>query len=214
MSYAIMKFYKKKKSEINQMEKINKRINIDFIVNSGNKLNYDLIPCSNYMKKIKNEINERYKVNRKIRKDTVFCTEFIFTSDKNFFETLKENEEKLFFEKSLEFVQNLVDKKNILFATVYKDIEIPEIHIGFIPLTQDGRLSFKSFICGRKSMVLLQDNYYKFISQYFPQLERGKSAQNTRAKQKEFLFDEIRDLKEEVESLKNEINKIKSVVNL
>lgn len=214
MSYAIMKLYKKKKYEIKEMEKLNKRITINFKVDSSFGLNYDLISCSNYMDKIKKIITERYKSKRKIRKDSVFCTEFIFTSDKKFFQNLKECEEKLFFEKSLEFVQNLCYKENILFATVYKDIEIPEIRIGFIPITQDGRLCFKDFVYSRKSMVLLQDNYYKFISQYFPQLERGKSAQNTRARQKEFLFDEIRDLKEEVESLKNEINKIKSVVNL
>ena len=70
-------------------------------------------------------------------------------------------------------------KKNVIFATVHKDETTPHLHAGVIPLIDDGRLSYKSFVSSKMDLIKLQDKYYEKMSLEFPELERGKSAKET-----------------------------------
>ena len=119
-AYPILKFSKRKKDDIKKMELKNKRIEI---LKENKNLNYDLVKCDDYMKFIKNRINEGYT--RKVIKNAILCVEVMFTiSAKEYFDSLAPGEEELFFEKSLEFIENKVGEENIIFATVFKDIKI------------------------------------------------------------------------------------------
>lgn len=198
-------------------------------------LNYQLIDCESYSEKINREIEERYKVNKSIRKDAVLCVEVLFTSDKEFFDKLTPEEERKYFEKSVEFLKEQFGEKNVVFATVHKDETTPHLHAGFIPMTDDGRLNYKNFVNGREGLIKLQNEYFKKMVEIFPELERGKNAEETRAKhitnqeykiqQKETILKEkektvmvkIEELEKnsiELEEKKNKIKKLKEKLDV
>lgn len=186
MSYAIMRIEKRNVGNITGMFKHNERKNENYsnedINKKLSKLNYQLIECNSYKDKINNEIKERYKINKTIRKDAVLCAEFIFTSDKEFFDKLTLEQERLYFEKSVEFLKENFGEKNVVFATVHKDETTPHLHAGIVPITEDGRLSYKSFVNGKLDLIKLQDKYYEKMNQFFPMLERGKNVKETKSK--------------------------------
>jgi hypothetical protein len=234
MSYAIMRLEKRNSKNIVGMFRHNERktenhSNVD-INKELSHLNYQLIDCESYSEKINREIEERYKVNKSIRKDAVLCVEVLFTSDKEFFDKLTPEEERKYFEKSVEFLKEQFGEKNVVFATVHKDETTPHLHAGFIPMTDDGRLNYKNFVNGREGLIKLQNEYFKKMVEIFPELERGKNAEETRAKhitnqeykiqQKETILKEkektvmvkIEELEKnsiELEEKKNKIKKLK-----
>lgn len=185
MSYAIMRIEKRNSSNIGGMFCHNERKTENHSNEDINKdlshLNYQLIECDSYKQKINQEIKDRYTVNKSIRKDAVICAEVIFTSDKDFFDKLTPEQEKKYFEKSVEFLKEEFGEKNVVFATVHKDETTPHLHAGIVPITDDGRLSYKSFVSSKYDLIKLQDKYYEKMSLEFPELERGKSAKETQA---------------------------------
>lgn len=239
MSYAIMRLEKRNSKNIVGMFRHNERktenhSNVD-INKELSHLNYQLIDCESYSEKINKEIKERYKVNKSIRKDAVLCVEVLFTSDKEFFDKLTPEEERKYFEKSVEFLKEQFGEKNVVFATVHKDETTPHLHAGFIPMTDDGRLNYKSFVNGREGLIKLQNEYFKKMVEIFPELERGKNAEETRAKhianqeykiqQKEIILKEkektvmvkIEELEKnsiELEEKRNKIKKLKEKLDV
>lgn len=239
MSYAIMRLEKRNSKNIVGMFRHNERktenhSNVD-INKELSHLNYQLIDCESYSEKINREIEERYKVNKSIRKDAVLCVEVLFTSDKEFFDKLTPEEEQKYFKKSVEFLKEQFGEKNVVFATVHKDETTPHLHAGFIPMTDDGRLNYKSFVNGREGLIKLQNEYFKKMVEIFPELERGKNAEETRAKhianqeykiqQKETILKEkektvmvkIEELEKnsiELEEKKNKIKKLKEKLDV
>lgn len=239
MSYAIMRLEKRNSKNIVGMFRHNERktenhSNVD-INKELSHLNYQLIYCESYSEKINREIEERYKVNKSIRKDAVLCVEVLFTSDKEFFDKLTPEEERKYFKKSVEFLKEQFGEKNVVFATVHKDETTPHLHAGFIPMTDDGRLNYKSFVNGREGLIKLQNEYFKKMVEIFPELERGKNAEETRAKhianqeykiqQKETILKEkektvmvkIEELEKnsiELEEKKNKIKKLKEKLDV
>lgn len=186
MSYAIMRMEKRNASNIVGMFKHNERKNENYSNEDINRelssQNYQLIECDSYKEKINQEIKERYKVNKSIRKDAVLCVETVFTSDKEFFDKLTPEQEKIYFEKSVEFLKEQFGEKNIIFATVHKDETTPHLHAGFIPMTDDGRLSYKNFVNSKYDLIKLQDKYFEKMVELFPELERGQNSKETKAK--------------------------------
>ena len=207
-----MRFQKIKKENIKGMERHNERESDnhsnDNIDTTKKHLNYNLVECDNYKQKIEEEIEKRYTGKKAIRKDAVYCTEFIFTSDSNFFENLSDEQEKIYFEKSIEFLEKTFSKENIISATVHMDEKTPHLHAVIVPLTEDGKLSFKSFVNGKKDMQNLQDNYYNHISEHFSELERGKSVTETKNK-----HIKIQDYKKKTKYLDNEIDQLENTIS-
>lgn len=186
MSYAIMRMEKRNAGNIVGMFKHNERKNENYSNEDINRelssQNYQLIECDSYKEKINQEIKERYKVNKSIRKDAVLCVETVFTSDKDFFDKLTPEQERLYFEKSVEFLKEQFGEKNIIFATVHKDETTPHLHAGFIPMTDDGRLSYKNFVNSKYDLIKLQDKYFEKMVEFFPELERGQNSKETKAR--------------------------------
>lgn len=186
MSYAIMRMEKRNAGNIVGMFKHNERKNENYSNEDINRelssQNYQLIECDSYKEKINQEIKERYKVNKSIRKDAVLCVETVFTSDKEFFDKLTPEQERLYFEKSVEFLKEQFGEKNIIFATVHKDETTPHLHAGFIPMTDDGRLNYKNFVNSKYDLIKLQDKYFEKMVEFFPELERGQNSKETKAR--------------------------------
>ena len=59
------------------------------------------------------------------------------------------------------------------------DEKTPHLHLCFVPLTPDGRLSAKEIIGNRKNLVRWQDEFWQHMVKQYPELERGESASQT-----------------------------------
>ena len=219
MSYCVMRFEKRKANNITGMQIHNERATENHanedIKKELSHLNYNLIECPSYKKKINDELAKRYKVNKSLRKDANLCVEVIFTSDKEFFDKLTPEQERLYFEKSLEFLKEFAGEKNVISATVHKDETTPHLHAVFMPLTDDGRLNYKDFINTKYDLIDLQDKYHKKMTEFFPELERGKSSEETQRKhlsveqyKYEQTTNELNKLKKEQKEIEEEIKKI------
>ena len=219
MSYCVMRFEKRKANNITGMQIHNERATENHanedIKKELSHLNYNLIECPSYKKKINDELAKRYKVNKSLRKDANLCVEVIFTSDKEFFDKLTPEQERLYFEKSLEFLKEFAGEKNVISATVHKDETTPHLHAVFMPLTDDGRLNYKDFINTKYDLIDLQDKYHKKMTEFFPELQRGKSSEETQRKhlsveqyKYEQTTNELNKLKKEQKEIEEEIKKI------
>ena len=59
------------------------------------------------------------------------------------------------------------------------DEKTPHMHLCFVPLTEDGRLSAKDIVGNRKKLTWWQDEFWKHMVKKYPELERGESASET-----------------------------------
>src|SRR5699024_762852 len=124
-------------------------------------------------------IEDGYTGKRAVRKDAVKHVQGIITSDTAFFENMSDDNIREFFEGSLEFVQEKYGKDNVLYATVHLDEKTPHMHFGFVPLTEDGRLSAKKILGNKNDLSRLQDEFHEYVNNKGYDMERGQSVRET-----------------------------------
>ena len=59
------------------------------------------------------------------------------------------------------------------------DEKTPHMHLSFVPLTEDGRLSAKGIVGNKKKLTWWQDRFWEHMVKKYPDLERGESASET-----------------------------------
>jgi hypothetical protein len=131
-------------------------------------------PRKPYNTLIDERIRNGYKGSKAVRKDAVRCCEVLFTASGDFFDRYPE-QTTAFFSACVTFAAKRFGAENIFAATVHMDEDTPHMHLDFVPLTADGRLSAKSVLGGRKNMQQLQDDFYEQVGKQFG-LERGSRA--------------------------------------
>ena len=113
------------------------------------------------------------------RKDSIRMIETLFTASPEFFKGKKRAEIRVFFEEALHFLEQHQSKETIISAVVHMDEKTPHMHLCFVPLTEDGRLSAKDIMGNKKKLTWWQDEFWKHMVKKFPDLERGESASLT-----------------------------------
>jgi len=184
MSYSILRVARVKGSSNSKgIQKHNQRENINYNnkdVNHENTYkNYDLINENkiDYSSKIEDTIHANYSGKRAIRKDAIKHVDGLITSDNEFFNNLSEEETNQFFRDSLDFLEQEYGKENMLYATVHLDEKVPHMHFGFVPLTDDGRLSAKEKLGNKKAMTELQDRFNQYVNAKGYELQRGTAKE-------------------------------------
>lgn len=124
-----------------------------------------------------NRISE-LELNRAVRKDAIVMAQALITSDHEFFKNKTLEEQRAFFEDSLKFIEERYGQENLISATVHMDERTPHMHVNFVPVTQDGRLSAKTLF-SKKSLSELQDNFYARVGRAYG-LERGERGSAAR----------------------------------
>ena len=107
-----------------------------------------------------------------------FIVPLRFTNAK-FFKDKTNREIKAYFEYALEFLKSKQNAQTFISAVVHMDEKTPHLHLCFVPLTADGRLSAKEIIGNRKNLVRWQDEFWQHMVKQYPELERGESASQT-----------------------------------
>lgn len=133
--------------------------------------NYDLISCDNYKRSIKEKLSNLVESSRAVRKDAVVVCNFIVTSDNETMNALGADRQREFFQNSVKWFSDRYGADRVLNATVHMDETTPHLHIGVMPITQDGRLSAKA-IFTKTEMKAIQTEFARDVGEKYG-LERG-----------------------------------------
>ena len=180
--YAIMRFAKYKGPEISKIDAHNERTKESYksnpdIDHSRTHLNFHLVtPERRYRAEAERQIKE---ANCRTRTDSVRVVEVLITASPDFFKEKTQAEVKAFFRHALTFIQKNQSPETIISAAVHMDEETPHMHLSFVPLTADKRLTAKEILGNRKKMIWWQDEFWKHMHEKYPVLERGESASET-----------------------------------
>ena len=148
------------------------RIGKETINTSRTKNNYHMIPPpdNGYTEFIDQRIRQA-GVKRKVKDDAIKMVSFVMTSDKDFFDDMPSEVERAFFTDCVNFVKKRYGEENIISAVVHKDETTPHLHINFVPITPDNRLSAKYYFDGK--LAELQTAVYEEVGKKW-NLSRGK----------------------------------------
>ena len=133
--------------------------------------NYVLIPCDNYKRSIKEKLSNLVESSRAVRKDAVVVCNFIVTSDNETMNALGADRQREFFQDSVKWFSDRYGADRVLNATVHMDEATPHLHIGVMPITQDGRLSAKA-IFTKTEMKAIQTEFARDVGEKYG-LKRG-----------------------------------------
>ena len=212
MSYAIMRINKCKAGAVGRLAKHHEREKKEYKSNpdidqTRTSENFHIKgPPESYKGFIEARIQE---VGCKVRKDSVVMQDSICTASPEFFQGKSLYETSFFFRRAYEFYAKTFGEVNIISAVVHMDEKTPHMHICFVPITQDGRLSSKKIIGGPQGLVKLQDMFYEQMSVYFPELKRGIPKYLTHRKHLPvYLFKNADMLMEHFDEISQAINDI------
>ena len=105
--------------------------------------------------------------------------EALVTASPEFFRGKKRSEVKAYFNEALDFIKQNQNPATIISAVVHMDEKTPHMHLCFVPLTEDKRLSAKEIVGNKKKLTWWQDEFWKHMVKKYPDLERGESASET-----------------------------------
>ena len=180
--YGILRFKKYKGPAISPIEAHNERTKEQYASNPDidtNRSRYNLHlvqPQGRYREEADRMIAAAHC---RVRKDSVRVVEALVTASPEFFKDKTNREIKAYFAYALKFLEGRQRPDTFLSAVVHMDEKTPHLHLCFVPLTADGRLSAKEIIGNRKNLVRWQDEFWQHMVKQYPELERGESASQT-----------------------------------
>ena len=180
--YAILRFAKYKGPEIGHIEAHNERTKEKYASNpdvdtSRSHMNFHLVtPERKYRAEAEKQIAE---AGCRTRSDSVRVVEALVTASPEFFNGKKRSEVRAYFTEALEFIKQNQNPDTIISAVVHMDEKTPHMHLCFVPLTEDKRLSAKEIVGNKKKLTWWQDEFWKHMVKKYPDLERGESVSET-----------------------------------
>lgn len=184
MAYAILRFAKHKGGASKALSAHHERTKEIYASNpdidkSRTVQNYHLIaPRWSYEQEIKHRIQ---MAGCRVRRDSVKFVDTLVTVSPEF---AREHTAEMpeYFTRAFNFLKERVGEENIFSAVVHMDERTPHLHLCFVPLTKDKRLSAKEILGNKKAMIQWQDDFYACMSERWPELERGAPAVETKRK--------------------------------
>lgn len=182
MAYTILRFAKQKGGAARSIDAHHERTKEEYTSNpdidkSRIAQNYHLVtPRWSYEQEIKHRIQ---MAGCRVRRDSVKFVDTLVTVSPEFAKA-HEAEMPEYFNRAFDFLKERVGEENIFSAVVHMDEKTPHLHLCFVPLTKDKRLSAKEILGNKKSMIRWQDDFYAYMAERWPELERGTPAVETK----------------------------------
>lgn len=175
MGYAVVHMMKIKQGAVGGIQSHNNRehepkTNPDVDMSRSGE-NYDIVQCQNYRAEIRQKLSNLVESKKAVRKDAVVVCNFIVTSDNQTMTEMGAEKRRAFFEDAVQWFAARYGQDRILNATVHMDETTPHLHIGVVPITQDGRLSAKA-IFTKAEMKAIQTEFARDVGEKYG-LERG-----------------------------------------
>ncbi len=151
-----MRFSKYKGPEISRIEAHNERTKETYASNpdidtSRTHLNTHLVfPPQHYRAEAERQIRE---ANCRVRSDSIRLVEVLFSVSTGYFDGKSPEDIRAYYQRSLDFLCSRQDERTILSATIHMDEATPHMHVVFVPLTPDHRLSAKEILGNCKKLI-------------------------------------------------------------
>ena len=184
MAYAILRFAKHKGGASKALSAHHERTKEIYASNpdidkNRTMQNYHIVtPRWSYEQEIRHRIRMACC---RVRKDSVKFVDTLVTVSPEFAKA-HEAEMTEYFTRAFNFLKERVGEENIISAVVHMDEKTPHLHLCFVPLTKDKRLSAKEILGSKKAMIRWQDDFYACMAERWPELERGTPAVETKRK--------------------------------
>lgn len=218
MSFAIIRNTKYKRENLKGIYRHNERRNTNYSNENIDKdksyLNYSIkSPKYRYDKEF-DRLKEKYNLKGQIKVVSNIACEYIITSDKQFFDEIREEETKRYFETAYNFVAEYknLGEQYIMSAKVHMDEETPHMHLIFLPVVHTidkkgnaiDKLACSEFWKEKDSYRQLQNAFHKYMVDHNFQLERGVAVEETGREHLDLKeYKEITNFKNTKETLKN-----------
>lgn len=211
-NYAIMRIEKRKLGSVGRIGKHNERLKTEYKSNPDidlerTHLNYHLIePTDNYRNMVLKRIQDS---GAKMRKDSVVLQDCFIGATPEWIRNKPSEIQREYFERALSFFEEKFGKENIISAVVHMDEATPHMHLCFVPITKDNRLSSKELIGGPQGLSKLQDQFYEHMTGKYPELTRGTPKRVTKRQHvPPYMFKNAGVLYEHYEEILKAINDI------
>ena len=181
--FAILRIEKRKLGSVTPLNNHHERLKEKYKSNEDidperTHLNYHLVePEGKYREKALERIKE---VGANRRKDSVVMQDVLITASPDWIDAKSYEEQVEYFDHAFDFIANRYGRENILSAVVHMDEAHPHMHLVFVPITPEGRLSSKTLMGGPKGMEKLQDDFHEHMVRKYPDLTRGISKKITK----------------------------------
>ena len=180
--HAILRFAKYKGPTVSRIEAHNERTKETYASNPDiktelSKHNFHPVAPDGKYRDISTRIIR--KTGCRVRKDSVTAVEVLITASPEFFEKKSRKEIREFFDYAVEFMKSKQNPDTYISAVVHVDEKTPHMHLCFVPITADGRLSAKEIIGNKKRLTQWQDEFWSYMVKKYPDFERGESASLT-----------------------------------
>ena len=219
MAYAILRFAKHKGGASKALSAHHERTKDSYASNpdidlSRTAQNFHLVtPRWSYEQEIKHRIQT---AGCRVRKDSVKFVDTLVTVSPEFAKA-HEAEMPEYFRRAFDFLKERVGEENIFSAVVHMDEKTPHMHLCFVPLTRDKRLSAKEILGNKKSMIRWQDDFYACMAAMDARLEQLEATLNNinvfnAGKKREEAVALLAQLLPEVESFQAETQRLRDTI--
>ena len=185
MASVILRFSKQKGNPATKIEAHHERTKDEYKSNpdidtSKSKNNIHLIaPQMRY----KAEVDKRIKESGcRVRKDSTRFVDTLITASPEFFWNMTQEKMVEYFERAVAFMSAKIRHSMIFSAVIHLDEKTPHMHLCFVPLTEDNRLTAKEILGNRAKLSKWQDEFHELMVNFYPDIERGTSATLTQRK--------------------------------
>ncbi|MCM2979186.1 plasmid recombination protein, partial [Priestia aryabhattai] len=103
--------------------------------------------------------------------------EFFVSASPEYMHAMSPDEQRKYFEASLDHIAGKYGQQNILYAVVHNDEATPHMHVGFVPITDDRRLAAKEYFHGKTKIRRIQDDFHNYMNKRGYDIERGEPSE-------------------------------------
>ena len=180
--HAILRFAKYKGPTVSRIEAHNERTKESYASNPDiktelSKHNFHPVTPDGKYRDFSNRIIR--EAGCRVRKDSVTAVEVLITASPEFFEKKSRKEIHEFFSYAVDFMESKQNPDTYISAVVHVDEKTPHMHLCFVPITSDGRLSAKEIIGNKKRLTKWKDEIWSYMEKKYTDFERGESASLT-----------------------------------
>ena len=213
MASVILRFSKQKGNPATKIEAHHERTKEEYKSNpdidtskSHNNIHL-IVPQMKY----KAEVDKRIKESGcRVRKDSTRFVDTLITASPEFFKDMTHEKMVEYFKRAVDFMKLKIRPDMIFSAVIHLDEKTPHLHLCFVPLTRDNRLTAKEILGNRAKLSKWQDEFHEFMVKFYPDIERGTSATLTQRKHiPTYIFKsaaKLEKMQEDIEKVLKETN--------
>ena len=139
--------------------------------------NFDLIEHGDLSKSaIMDYIQSKRSSKRAVRKDAVVLDEWVISSDQSFFADKTPEQIRGYFQTAVDWFGQKYGRSNLQYAVIHMDETTPHMHLGIVPINEDGSLSSKKMF-DRASLQSVQADLPQYLQEHGYDVQRGVQGQ-------------------------------------